>query len=104
MTKKILKYGAWATFYVLSCAFAYNSGKKDTEIWWWRHRTFDHAMIIRPQFDSWEKSGSSEDACTISVEPHSVITVMADGHVEYNLSRAKTKNCNFRWVVTERNR
>ncbi|SRR5229473_6759485 len=94
---KWLKISALIAFYLLSSAFWWNSGRKERELWGLQHKpTFEHVLIVRPQYDFGE-----EEPCTVTVRPHEVISIMQDGKVVYNTTNAKVKNCQFQWVVTE---
>lgn len=79
--------------FIVLLAFAYNSGKRDSDLWHERNRpTFDHALIIRPE---------SAAGCHADLEKDEVVTVMWDGSVQVNGTKARVENCKFQWVVTQ---
>ena len=42
-------------------------------------------------------SSQSAAPCVMSIAPRQVISVMSDGHVEYNTTNVKVENCRFEW-------
>jgi hypothetical protein len=101
-----LKRGAMFAAVTLSFWYGHYCGKTNADHWWkeWiaSQPPIKHALIVRPQGGLGGRKTATAifDSCELMVEPDSVVTILPNGRIELNQTKAQVHNCQFQWVET----
>lgn len=83
-----------ATVIVLAGWYGYYAGKTNTDHWWKEQPPLRHALIIRPL----PSEKIVDEPCAVTVDHDSVLTILPNGTVSLNQTKAGVRNCQFQWV------
>jgi len=98
-----LKRGAFLGMLALSFWYGHYCGKTNADHWWkeWiaSQPPIKHALIVRPEGGP-KRTTSVFDSCLLTVDFDSVVTILPNGRIELNQTKAQVHNCQFQWVET----
>lgn len=89
-----IKRSGVAIGFFLVAWYGYYAGKTNADHWWKEQPPLRHALIVRSQ----PSHKIVDEPCAVTVDHDSVLTILPNGTVSLNQTKAGVRNCQFQWV------